>query len=115
MREPAEARPAAAREAAQVSAVRTFTVHYEGRLVLMVRDTPGTLRSSAPPAPGAPPPPPPPDAPGDLSPGVHPFNDAQAYDPVTEGRLRALLDRASSFDEYLEALRADGFEVAPDG
>jgi hypothetical protein len=34
---------------------------------------------------------------------------------VTEGRLRALLDRSSSFDEYLEALRADGFDVAPEG
>ena len=112
MREPAEAGAAAAREAAEVT--RTFTVHYEGRLVLRVRDTPGTLRSSAPPSPGAPPPPPPPDAPGDLPPGIHPFIDAQAYDPVTEGRLRALLDSSSSFDEYLEALRADGFEVTPE-
>jgi hypothetical protein len=112
VREPAEAGAAAAREAAEVT--RTFTVHYEGRLVLRVRDTPGTLRSSAPPSPGAPPPPPPPDAPGDLPPGIHPFIDAQAYDPVTEGRLRALLDRSSSFDEYLEALRAGGFEVTPE-
>ncbi len=53
--------------------------------------------------------------PGDLPPGVHPFIDAQAYDPVTEGRLRALLDRSSSFDEYLEALRADGFDVVSEG
>jgi hypothetical protein len=112
VREPAEAGPATAREAAEV---RTFAVHYEGRLVLRVRDTPGTLRSSAPPSPGAPPPPPPADAPGDLPPGIHPFIDAQAYDPVTEGRLRALLDSSSGFDEYLEALRADGFEVVPEG
>lgn len=95
--------------------VRRVEVYFEGRLVLVARDTPGTLRSSAPPSPGAPPPPPPADAPGDLPPGVHPFIDAQAYDPVTEGRLRALLDRSTSFDGYLEALRADGFEVAPEG
>ena len=93
--------------------VRRAEVYFEGRLVLVARDTPGTLRSSAPPSPGAPPPPPPPDAPGDLPAGLHPFLDAQAYDPVTEGRLRALLDASSSFDDYVAALRADGFEVTP--
>jgi hypothetical protein len=96
-----------------VSEVRQVAVYREGRLVLVVRDNPGTLRSSAGPAPGGAPPPPPPDAVGDLPPGVHPFIDAQAYDPVTEGRLRALLDRSPSFDGYLEALRADGFTTVP--
>jgi hypothetical protein len=93
--------------------VRQLAVYFEGRLVLVVRDNPGTLRSSAPPPPGGPPPPPPPGAPDDLPPGVHPFIDAQAYDPVTEGRLRALLDRSSSFDGYLDALRAEGFTTVP--
>jgi hypothetical protein len=30
---------------------------------------------------------------------------------VTEGRLRALLDESSDFDDYLRRLREAGFEV----
>lgn len=92
--------------------VRHFAVYLEGRLVLVVRDNPGTLRSTAPPPPGGPPPPPPPGAPGDLPPGVHPFIDAQAHDPVTEGRLRSLLDASSGFDDYLARLLGAGFDIA---
>jgi hypothetical protein len=92
--------------------VRHFAVYLEGRLVLVVRANPGTLRSSAGPPPGGAPPPPPPDAPGDLPPGVHPFIDAQAHDPVTEGRLRKLLDASSDFDDYLARLIGEGFDIA---
>ena len=94
--------------------VRHFAVYREGRLVLVVRDNPGTLRSTAGPPPGAGPPPPP-GPPGEdagPAPGLHPFIDAQAHDPVTEGRLRALLDRTSGFDEYLAELLAAGFDIA---
>jgi hypothetical protein len=90
--------------------VRHFVVYLGEVPVLEVRDNPGTLRSSAapPPEPDEPPPPPP-DEP---VPGGHPFSDAQAYDPVTEGRLRALLDESSSFDDYLARLLAAGFDIA---
>jgi hypothetical protein len=101
-------------------AVREFAVYTEGRLALVVSDEPGTLRSSAgPPAePGPPPPPPgPPPAPGEprtarRPPGGHPFLDAQAYDPVSEDRLRNLLLESSSFDEYLRRLIGAGFDIA---
>jgi hypothetical protein len=96
--------------------VRHFAIYREGRLVLVVRDNPGTLRSTAgPPAGGGGPPPPPPGPPGEdagLPPGVHPFIDAQAHDPVTEGRLRALLDESTGFDDYLAKLLGAGFDIA---
>ena len=95
--------------------VRHFAVYLEGRVVLVVRANPGTLRSSAGPPPGGGPPPPPPGPPGEdagLPPGVHPFIDAQAEDPVTEGRLRALLDASADFDDYLARLIAAGCDIA---
>ena len=97
--------------------IRHFVVYLGEVPVLEVRDNPGTLRSSAapPPEPDEPPPPPP-GPPGvaadEPSPGGHPFIDAQAYDPVTEGRLRALLDESSSFDDYLARLLDAGFDIA---
>ena len=100
-------------------AVREFAVYTEGRLALVASDEPGTLRSTAgPPADAGPPPPPgPPPAPGEpvtipRPPGGHPFLDAQAYDPVSEDRLRRLLLESSSFDEYLERLIGAGFDIA---
>ena len=93
-------------------AVRHFAVYVDGRLALVVRDEPGPLRSSAGPPAGAGGPPPPPPGPGELPPGVHPFIDAQAYDPVSEDRLRRLLDAAASFDDYLELLVGVGFDIA---
>ena len=95
--------------------VRHFAVYSDGRLVLVIRDNPGTLRSTAGPPPGMPGPPPPPGPPGTApapTPGTHPFIDAQAHDPVTEGRLRALLDESSSFDDYVARLVSSGFDIA---
>ena len=92
--------------------VRHFAVYVDGRLALVVRDEPGPLRSSAGPPAGAGGPPPPPPGPDELPPGVHPFVDAQAHDPVSEDRLRRLLDESSSFDEYLHRLVGAGFDVA---
>ncbi len=105
-------------------AVRQFAVYVDGRLALIVRDNPGTLRSTAgPPAGvvhgGGPPPPPPGPPPGpdeplmpEPPPGTHPFIDAQAYDPVSEDRLRRLLDDSSGFDDYLARLIDAGFDIA---
>jgi hypothetical protein len=99
--------------------VRHFAVYTEGRLALVVRAEPGTLRSSAgPPPPAGDPGPPGPPGTTDLPPGVHPFIDAEAYDPVSEGRLRELLDDSSGFDDYLARLVDAGFDITsirPDG
>jgi hypothetical protein len=100
--------------------VRHFAVYTDGRLALVMRDEPGPLRSTAAPpagAGGAPPPPGPPPGPGEplnpeLPPGVHPFIDAHAYDPISEARLRRLLDESSSFDDYLARLVEAGFDIA---
>jgi len=101
-------------------AVREFAVYVQGRLALVVSDEPGTLRSTAGPAAGGvgpPPPPGPPPGPGEpmtteRPPGGHPFLDAQAYDAVSEDRLRRLLLESASFDEYLERLIGAGFDIA---
>jgi hypothetical protein len=93
--------------------VRHFAVYTEGRLALVIRDNPGTLRSSAgPPPPAGDPGPPGPPGTTDLPPGVHPFIDAEAHDPVSEGRLRDLLDASSNFDDYLARLLDAGFDIA---
>jgi hypothetical protein len=96
-------------------AVRELLVHRAGRLVLRIRDNPGTLRSSAPPPPRpAPPlPAPVPGAADALPPGVHPFIDAQAVDAASEGELRALLDESTSFDDYVRRLVAAGYDLTP--
>jgi hypothetical protein len=93
--------------------VRHFAVYTESRLALVVRSEPGTLRSSAgPPPPAGDPGPPGPPGTTDLPPGVHPFIDAEAHDPVSEGRLRELLDASSDFDDYLARLLDAGFDIA---
>ena len=83
---------------------RQVEVRRGERLVLTARDTPGTLRSTA-----APPPPPPVGEP--WRPPSHPFIDAQAHDAASESRLRELLDESESFDDYLDRLRGDGFDI----
>lgn len=96
--------------------MREFVVHRDDRLVLRVRDNPGTLRSTAAPGPRrAPPPPGRPPGTTALPQGVHPFIDAQAHDPVSEGALRALLDESTSFDDYLRRLVDAGYVVTPTG
>jgi hypothetical protein len=107
--EPAAATPAAAHDQSQVT--RSFDVYREGRLALTVRDEPGTLRSTAPPPPGAGPPPPP----GTPAPNAHPFLDGQAHDAVSEDQLGRLLAESDSFDAYLQALLAAGYDIAAEG
>jgi hypothetical protein len=92
---------------------RHFAVYTDGRLALVIRDNPGTLRSTAgPPPPAGDPGPPGPPGTTDLPPGVHPFIDAEAHDPVSEGRLRELLDASSGFDDYVARLIDAGFDIA---
>jgi hypothetical protein len=67
-------------------------------LVLEVWDEPGPLLSTA-----APPP--------DFEAPTHPFLSATAHSAAHEDRLRQLLERSTNLQEFLEALRADGFEV----
>jgi hypothetical protein len=90
---------------------RSFDVYHDGRLALTIRDEPGTLRSTAPPPPGAGPPPPP----GTPAPNAHPFLDGQAHDAVSEDQLGRLLAESGSFDEYLQALLAAGYDIAAEG
>jgi hypothetical protein len=92
--------------------VKELLVYRDGRLALRICDTPGTLRSTAPPPPDPRPAPPPPGSTG-LPQGVHPFIDAQALDAAYEGELRALLDESTSFDDYVRRLVAAGYDVTP--
>ena len=97
------------REAVNEREVRHFAVYAAGGRRWWARQ--GT-RSTAGQAPG---PCGPPRSPGEdpgLPPGVHPFIDAQARDAVSEGRLRALLDESSDFDDYLARLLDAGFDIA---
>ena len=109
MHEPAAASASAARRQGPVT--RSFDVYRDGRLALTVRDEPGTLRSTAPPPPGAGPPPPP----GTPAPNAHPFLDGQAHDAVSEDQLGRLLAETDSFDAYLQALLAAGYDIAAEG
>ncbi len=77
--------------------VRCFCIYRRGRLALRVEDRPGTLHSTA--------------APGPEGPPAHPFVHAQAYDTLSEDELGRLLRQSSSFDEYLRALVAAGYDV----
>ena len=86
MTEP-QAAPAAAR------------VHLDDTLVLEVTDRPGVLLSTA-----APPPEGAPD---------HPFVDARAFDPFTEGTLAGILGESSNYQDFLDRLTEAGFRVEP--
>lgn len=77
--------------------VRCFCIYRRGRLALRVEDRPGTLHSTA--------------APGPEGPPAHPFIHAQAYDALSEDELGRLLHHSSSFDEYVGALVAAGYDV----
>ncbi|MDQ6711495.1 MAG: hypothetical protein M3Z11_13215 [Candidatus Dormibacteraeota bacterium] len=80
---------------------RRFTVYTESdKKVLEVSDQPGPLVSVS-----APPP-----RPGQ-APATHPFLSASAYDPFTDGALRNILLKSSSFDDFLEKLRDAGYRV----
>jgi hypothetical protein len=68
--------------------------------VLIVSDQPGRLHSNASPPPGGPP--------------QHPFLDGTALDALSESQLGKLLRAAHSFDDYLAALIAAGYDIGSD-
>jgi hypothetical protein len=77
--------------------VRSAQVFKNGTLVLDVEDRPGVLLSTAAPPPdGAP---------------EHPFVNARAHDPFSEGDLAAILGESSDYADFLGRLIAGGFEV----
>ncbi|HEY8736695.1 MAG TPA: hypothetical protein VIO62_06595 [Candidatus Dormibacteraeota bacterium] len=80
---------------------RRYTVYADDdKKVLEVSDQPGPLVSVS-----APPP-----RPGQ-APATHPFLSASAYDPFTEGTLRQILLKSTSFDDFLAKLREAGYRV----
>jgi hypothetical protein len=85
---------------------RRYVVYSKAdKKVLEVSDQPGPLVSVS-----APPP-----RPGQAA-ATHPFLSASAYDPFTEGALRQILLKSTSFDDFLERLREAGYRVVgPEG
>ncbi len=79
---------------------RRYLVYRQSTLVLEIAAEPGPLVSKK-----APPPPP-----GERA-ATHPFLSATAYVPEYEGALRDTLDKSASLEEYLAALRSQGFRV----
>lgn len=70
------------------------------QLIMEVSDVPGPLLSRAAPPPG-------------LRPAVHPFLSAASRSPLHEHRLKEILDASTSVADFLDKLRAAGFEVKP--
>ena len=77
---------------------RTVVVYRDDRKVLTAKDEPGPLMSTALPPPG-------------FTPPTNPFLSAQAHDPFAEHELRQILDRSSSFDDFLANLSEAGFRT----
>jgi hypothetical protein len=83
---------------------RRYGVFRDGKRVLTISDEPGALLSSALP---------PPDP--NWRPPQHPFLSGSAQDPNSEHALAQILGEATSFDDYLERLRAAGYTAEEDG
>lgn len=79
---------------------RRWTVLWRGRPVLDVTDEPGPLTSTALPPQG-------------WTPPQHPFLTAAARDAEHEHALREHLLAASGTDDFLDRLRAAGYQVEP--
>jgi hypothetical protein len=77
---------------------RTIVIYKEDRKVMTASNEPGPLISTALPPPG-------------YTPPAHPFLSAQAHDPSSESALRDVLERSTSFDDFLVRLREAGYRV----
>lgn len=77
--------------------VRATQVFKNGTLALEVEDQPGVLLSTAAPPPGGAP--------------AHPFVNARAHDPFSEGDLATILAESSDYDDFLRRLEAAGYEL----
>lgn len=82
------------------AAVKRWRVFDGEQLIMEVSDAPGPLISVAAPPPG-------------LRPIVHPFLSAASRSAHHEHRLKEILDASTSAADFLEKLRAAGFEVVP--
>jgi len=72
-------------------------IYAKSQLVLEVSDGPGVLMSTAAPPPeGAP---------------AHPFVNARAFDPFSEGELAMILGMSENYRDFLDRLVAEGFQV----
>jgi hypothetical protein len=78
--------------------IRCFNFYKSQHLVLTVEDRPGRLQSTAAPPPDGFP--------------AHPFMNARAFDPYSEDELGWLAQKAASFDGFVEALIAAGYNAA---
>ncbi|HEY3737244.1 MAG TPA: hypothetical protein VGL26_07345 [Jatrophihabitans sp.] len=76
---------------------RSAQVYREDLLVLEVTDRPGVLLSTAAPPPGGAP--------------AHPFLNAHAFDPFSEGELANIVWASQNYDDVLARLRDAGFSV----
>lgn len=79
-----------------MTAAKVFS---DSELVLEVSDGPGVLLSTAVPPPGGAP--------------EHPFVNARAFDPFSEGDLAAILGVSESYQDFLVRLADAGYLVEP--
>jgi len=75
-----------------------YVVSKNCRKVLLFRDSPGVLMSTAARTPG-------------FEPPAHPFIDGQALDATAESELAAVLSRCSSAPEFIARLTQLGYAV----
>lgn len=78
----------------------TYEVYQGDTHVLSFRDEPGVLMSTAALPPGE-------------EPRMHPFLTGTAHSAMHENQLGMLLSTSTSTEEFVEALRRDGFVVRP--
>ena len=78
--------------------IRIYEIRRDDRLVLTVSNEPGPLLSTALRPPGR-------------KPVSHRFLSASAHAPEEEPRLRAILERAEDFPDFLARLRAAGYAL----
>lgn len=87
-------------DAKEPPAPRRYQVLKNGQLVLEVVDVPGPLVSTAILPPG-------------MQPVQHPFLTATARAAFEESALREILDRSTTFDDFLRRLTEGGYVVRP--
>jgi hypothetical protein len=85
---------------APVQAADGWAVLKDGKLVQWIDDKPGRLSSRALPKPGTPP-------------VTNPFLTATSKDVTAEGPLYDLLQKSTSFSDYVDRLTRAGYEVRP--
>ena len=88
-------------EGTMATETKIWNVYKNDIKVLIIRDQPGPLISSASMPPG-------------FTPPKHPFLSGRALELVEEGTLQAILDKAKNFDDFISLLRKNGYRVEQD-